>query len=207
MGRAHRDLRRSGRPYLGSSREDPRIAAVRKSLLAAFLILVAAACGETERADVARAQVRSLDWHENCGTHDDALPIETRRLAVRGGRWHVTLAFRNETSVTLTIVRPHIAGGTYFGLEPFETSSSSEVRERAERLAAKPRTLADRFEPELPRVLMPGDGWSGTFSGPGGLPAGTPIRVVLGRFVIRGHVPPGFFDGFLCISERAVRLR
>ena len=158
------------------------------------MILAAAACGETERAFVAREQVRSLGWHENCGTHDDALPIETRRIAVRGGRWRVSLAFRNETSVTLSVVRPHIPGGTYFGLEPFETSSSSEVRERAERLAAKPRTLADRFEPELPRLLMPGEGWSGTFSGPGGLPAGTPIRVVLGRFVIRGHVPPGLFD-------------
>lgn len=156
---------------------------------------------------MARAQVQNLGWHENCGTRDDALTIETRRLGVRGGRWHVGLAFRNETGVTLTIVRPHVRGGTYLGLDPFETSSAREVRERAERLAAKPRTLADRFEPPLPRVLAPGEGWSGTFSGPGGLPARTPIRVVLGRFVIRGHVPPGFFDGFLCISERAVRLR
>ena len=149
----------------------------------------------------------ALDWHENCGTREDALPIETRRLAVRRDRWSVELAFRNETSVTLTIVRPHVQRGTYFGLEPFATSARREVVERAERLAAKPRALADRFHPALPRVLPPGEGWSGSFSGPGSLPAQTPIRVVLGRFIVRlGGVPRGFFDGFLCISERVVRL-
>jgi hypothetical protein len=30
--------------------------------------------------------------------------------------------------------------------------------------------------------------------------------VVLGRFAITGPVPAGFFAGFLCISERVVRL-
>jgi hypothetical protein len=34
-----------------------------------------------------------------------------------------------------------------------------------------------------------------------------PIRVVLGRFVITGKAPRGFFRGFLCVSERYLRLR
>jgi hypothetical protein len=177
--------------------------------VAVWLLLgVASACGsESPHQAAARSQVVALDWRENCGTREDALPIETRRLAVRRDRWSVELAFRNETSVTLTIVRPHVQGGTYFGLEPFATSARREVVERAERLAAKPRALADRFSPPLPRVLPPGEGWSGSFSGPGSLPARTPIRVVLGRFIVRlGGVPRGFFDGFLCISERVIRL-
>jgi hypothetical protein len=68
--------------------------------------------------------------------------------------------------VTLFIVRPHVPGGTYFGLEPFRTSSWREVLERAQSGAgAKPRTIAERFKPALPRRLPPGRGWSGEFSG------------------------------------------
>ncbi len=109
--------------------------------------------------------------------------------------------------MTLFVMRPHVPGGTYFGLEPFRTSSFREVLERVEAGAAKPRTFAERFSPALPRLLPPGRGWSGEFSGRAALPADTPIRVVLGRFEVAGNVPSGFFVGFLCISERFVRLR
>ena len=155
----------------------------------------------------ARPQIVNLDWHENCGTRADPLPITTRRLIVRKRGWRVDLSFRNETRVTLGVIRPHVLGGTMFGLEPFETASWREVLDRAETTGAKARTLADRFSPSTPRFVPSGTGWSGWFSGPGRLPAGTPIRVVLGRFVITETVPPGFFDGFLCISERVVRLK
>ena len=167
-----------------------------------------AACGADEPVRAAGAQVRHLGWHENCGTDADALPISTRRLVVRPGRWRVDASFRNETTVTLLVfyVRPHIQSGTYFGLEPFETASPREVTERVKKLAAKPRALADRFSPPLPRVFPPGAGWTGSFSGPGSLPAQVPIRVVLGRFEIIGPVPAGLASGFLCISERVIRL-
>lgn len=168
--------------------------------------LLATACGGSASARWARPQVIDLDWHENCGTHANPLPIATRRLTVRGRRWRVDISFRNETGVTLKIIRPHVPGETLFGLEPFDTASRREVVERAEASAAKPRTLADRYTPSTPKILYPGDAWSGSFSGLGRLPAGKPIRVVLGRFVITEAPPPGFFDGFLCISERAVRL-
>jgi hypothetical protein len=119
----------------------------------------------------------------------------------------VALSFRNRTRVTLFIERPHVRGGKYFGLEPFRTSSRREVLERAQAGAAKPRTIAERFRPALPRLLPPGRGWSGEFSGPGVLPVGVPIRVVLGRFVAVGQqVPSELSEGFLCISERVIRL-
>lgn len=170
-------------------------------------LLVVTACGSTTPPGrVAREQVLELGWHENCGTRTHSIPIETRRLVVGKRRWLVELAFRNGTGVTLAVVRPHVPGGTYFGLESFETASYEEVLERAERNEAKPGWLADRFSPSQPGPVGPGQRWSGSFSGPGGLPAGTPIRVVLGRFVSTGAVPPGFPGGFLCISERVVEL-
>jgi hypothetical protein len=90
-------------------------------------------------------------------------------------------------------MRPHFPGGTYFGLEPFRTSSWREVLERAHSGAgAKPRTIAERFRPALPRRLPPGKRWSGEFSGRAALPVGVPIRVVLGRFVAVGPAPRSF---------------
>jgi hypothetical protein len=176
-------------------------------LLAALVLgLTAAGCGTGDSGRVAGPQVRKLDWHENCGTRAQRIPITTGRLIVHSGRWRVDLAFRNETSVSLSVIRPHYLGSTYFGLEPFDSATRREVLGRAEAGAAKPRTLADRFSPEKPGLLAPGQRWSGWFSGPGALPAGVPLRVVLGRFVILGSVPHGLLSGFLCVSRRVVRL-
>jgi len=172
------------------------------------LLLGAVGCGTGASAPVARPQTLQLDWHENCGTHVERLPIATRRLVVERGRWRVDLSFRNETRVSLSIIRPHFPGGTYFGLEPFRTSSLREVRQRAETGTLKPHALADRFGPARPGLLVPGQGWSGSFSGPGDLPAGVPIRIVLGRFASLAKEPPGVpARGFLCVSERALRLK
>lgn len=168
------------------------------------LILLACGCGSSGSGTVARPQTAKLNWHENCGTRADPIPISTRRLVVGKGVWRVALSFRNRTHVTLFIMRPHFPGGTWFGLEPFRTSSFREVLERAKAGAVvSPRTIAEHFSPPLPRLLPPGRGWSGEFSGRATLPAGAPIRVVLGQFV---GTPAARFGGFLCISDRVVRL-
>jgi hypothetical protein len=180
--------------------------------LQAFAIIVAFAvaaggCGSSSSGRIARSQTVDLGWHENCGTRADPIPIVTRRLVVGEGVWRVALSFQNRTRTTLSIQRPHFPGGTYFGLEPFGTSSFREVIARAESGAgAKPRTIAERFSPPLPRLLPRGRGWSGVFAGRASLPAGVPIRVVLGRFVALGHASSDAFSEFLCISERVVRL-
>ena len=103
-------------------------------------------------------------------------------------------------------MRPHFPGGTYFGLAPYRTSSWKEVVERGKSgVGAQPRTIAEHFSPALPRRLPPGRGWSGEFSGRAALPAGVPIRIVLGLFA-GVAAPSELFEGFLCVSERAVRL-
>jgi hypothetical protein len=151
---------------------------------------------------VAGPQVVRLGWHENCGTKVDRLPITTRRLVVEKGRWRVDLSFRNEMGVPLSVVRAHHLRQTLFGLEPFRTSSLQEVRNRAAAGSIHPQALADRFSPSRPTVIAAGQTWSGSFSGPGDLPAAVPIRVVLGAFL-----PPGPIDNrFLCVSNRVVRL-
>ncbi len=168
----------------------------------AAVALFLGGCGGSE-GRVAGPQVVQLGWHENCGTRADPLPITTRRLVVGKGRWRVDLSFRNEMGVPLSVVRAHHPGQTLFGLEVFRTTSLQEVRNRAAAGSIHPQALADRFSPSRPTLIPPGRGWSGSFSGPGGLPADVPIRVVLGAFL-----PPGpITDRFLCISEKVVRLR
>jgi hypothetical protein len=171
------------------------------------LAFVAAGCGSSSEQQWAPPQSVRLEWRENCGTRARPLPVETRRLAVGEHRWRVALSFRNETGITLGVLRPHATGETLFGLAPYRTTSYREVLQRAETANAKPRAYADRFEPRQPRLLSPGERWSGTFSGPGRLPRGVPIRVVLGRFVITGKVPRGFVRMFLCVSRQYTRLR
>jgi hypothetical protein len=176
--------------------------------VAAAALAIAAGCGSSAPARWARPQVVQLGWHENCGTRANPIPIRTRRLVVGQRRWLVELAFRNETSSTLGVLQPHSPGMTYFGLAPFKTGSWREVSKRVETRDVLPRTIADRFNPAKPRLLAPGDGWSGSFSGLDHLPAVTPIRVVLGLFVIgEGKLPRGFARGFLCMSVHVVRLR
>jgi hypothetical protein len=143
-------------------------------LVVVALALPMSGCGSSSSGTVARPQTVKLDWHENCGTRADPIPIATRSLVVEKGVWRVALSFRNRTRITLFITRPHFPGSTYFGLEPFRTASRREVVERAETGAgAKPRTIADRFSPPLPRLLPPGRGWSGEFTGRAALPAGS----------------------------------
>lgn len=179
---------------------------MRPTVLIALALLVAG-CDSAAPQRWARPQGVRLGWHENCGTRARPLTVAARRLTVGNRRWRVELAFRNETGLTLGVLRPHAVDETLFGLAPYRTTSFREVLKRAETAEAKPLTYADRFSPSTPRLLAPGEGWSGAFSGPGRLPRGVPIRVVLGRFVITGKVPRGLFRGFLCVSERYVRLR
>jgi hypothetical protein len=177
------------------------------ALILGIIVLLVSGCGSNDSGTVARPQTAKLNWHENCGTRADPIPIATQRLVVEKGAWGVGLSFRNLTRVTLFVMRPHVPGGTWFGLEPFRTSSHREVLQRAEAGATvSPRTLAERFSPALPRRLPPGGGWSGEFSGHATLPAEVPIRVVLGQFVVIGPTPSKLFGGFLCVSERVVRL-
>ena len=61
--------------------------------------------------------------------------------------------------------------------------------------------LARGFVPSLPRRLERGGSWTGSYSGPGRLPAKVPLRLVFGRFT-----PVGKLTGFLCVSTHAVTL-
>jgi hypothetical protein len=129
--------------------------------------------------------------------------MDWRRLELEHDRWNVSGSFVNDSDVPVRIFRPHTDSGTYFGLAVFRTDRGGELERRVREQRVHVQLVADSFRPPLPRLVQPGAGWRGTFSGPGRLPRGRHVRVVLGRFSLKGHAPP---VGFLCISERGPRI-
>ena len=66
--------------------------------------------------------------------------------------------------------------------------------------SAKPRP-GSGFRPPVPTLLRPGEGWTGTFSGPDGLAAGTLVRVQFGQFATL-HA-----DRYTWVTDHAYRVR
>jgi hypothetical protein len=123
---------------------------VRAALVLLALALPVAGCDSSAPQRWAGLQTLGLDWHENCGTRARPLTISTRRLTVAERRWRVELAFRNQTGITLGVLRPHAVDETLFGLAPYRTTSLRELLKRAETAEGKPLTYADRSNPAAP---------------------------------------------------------
>jgi hypothetical protein len=142
----------------------------------------------------------SLSWHEVTGAPGARIVVAVQRLTVRPNGWAVSASVRNETHATLTIGRPHHAGGTEFGVLALPSDDPNDVR------GAGPGLFATTLDPAAPRALAPNDEWSGTFTGPGRLASGRWIRVELGRFTTVGPAQKGVPWRFSYITDHAVRL-
>ncbi len=151
--------------------------------------VVLSGCGSTSRPTWAPPQTVRLDWSEPACA---GLGFEIARLTVEASRWRIEATVTNDDG-PLLVDRPHQTGGTYFGIARGD-------RRTADALHAS--LLADRFAPPLPRRLAHGARWHGTYSGPGRLPPGIPLRLVFGRFRHAGPDP----RGFLCVSKHQVTL-
>ncbi len=155
------------------------------ALVAAVLL---AGCGSGTNESWAPPQSLRLGWREPpCAR----VRIEIARLTVERTRWRVDAKVFNDGRA-LSIGKPHAATGTYFGIARGD---------RLTEVALRTAVLADRFTPRLPRRLEGGASWSGTYSGPGRLPSGVPLRLVFGRFS-RGDDA----TAFVCISTHQVEL-
>jgi SAM-dependent methyltransferase len=171
------------------------------------LAVLAAGCGSTGRVDWAAPQTLDLGWRSGCGPRGHVVDVRFRRLELRRTGWRVSAGIDNRTGLTLQIARPHVRRGTFFGLAVFRSAAAGEVSRRAAAQALHPPLVAARFIPPLPRTLRPGQRWEGSFTGRGRIPSGRFVRVVVGRFTITGRPPRGLYRGFLCVSDRARRVR
>ena len=154
-----------------------------RRILALPALLIVAGCGSQAATVWARPQTVRIGERPGCR----GLAVAVSSLRITGDGWTVSASVENRSGRAVDVLRPHVHGGTYFGLAPPGV--------------VHPGLLARRFTPPLPRRLEAGARWSGSFTGLGRVASGVPLRVVLGRFT-----PAGAVVGFVCTTDHSVRL-
>ena len=145
--------------------------------------LAVAACGcggEPRQGEPARPGVLVLNWRESTGKPGERVIVRIDTLTVREGGWSVRASLENDTAAPLFIGRPHTDERATFALV---TAASTRGRG-----SVPTGLIASEYSPELPRILDPGKGWSGTFSGAGVMRDGTRVRIAFGTFWAYGGV-------------------
>jgi hypothetical protein len=112
-----------------------------------------------------------VNWRESTNPHnllDGPIVFRVRTLRVGPRGWSVDGSVANHTGQALRIVYAHeSAGHNMFGLYIIETGGF---------------TIATRSRPRVPTVLLPGETWAGTFSGPDVVASGVRLHVQFGQF-------------------------
>jgi len=167
-----------------------------------------ACSGSGRESEVAFAppQTLPLGWRELDGDHGRGFRLEVRSLRITHDRWAVEASVTNRTGVSYAIDRPHVPGGTKFGLFVIRSSDRGEWEGRVFAGRVTPDIIATRFEPPIPRLLRPGARWSGTFSARGRLRSGISVRVGFGRFRTTETPPPGLPTHLMAVTRSTARI-
>jgi hypothetical protein len=171
------------------------------TLVICAVLLAAAACGgRSDESSSASPQTRVLNWTEARGRPGQRLVVRVASVTVSREAWSVRASVTNDTATSLFIGRPHTDEPGTFGLLAAESTRHSG------RLPTG--LIATRYSPPLPGILAPGEAWSGTFSGPGAVPARRSLRIASGTFWAYGGV---WLDGrryrlFQVVTDHAFSL-
>jgi hypothetical protein len=159
-------------------------------VLIAVAVLVLSACGGTDDSTTAsmKPQTVELGWRETASLEErPVLEFEVESILFRPRRWTVRGSVTNRSRVRFAILAPDAIeileaekqNWTWFGLTWTAGSRGAPVR----------IVHAESYRPALPKILEPGQTWTGTFSGPPFAVQGRPIRVTFGMFVPRSAPP------------------
>jgi hypothetical protein len=149
-----------------------------------------AGCGSSAPTRLARKQVAHVDRKEAVDPHRllgglMVFRVQTLQFGPQG--WSVEGSVVNRTKQAVRIVFAHEAAGhNAFGLYAFE--SNGFLNET-------------HAHPPVPELLLPGDSWSGTFSGPDRIARGARIHVQFGQFA------PDSGGRFLFITDHTYLVR
>ena len=143
--------------------------------------LAAFGCGgEANQAEPARSRLLVLNWSEAVGKPGERMLVRVASVTVLAGGWTVRASIENDTAAPLFLGRPHSDEPATFGLV-----AATSTRERG---SVPVGLTATTYAPPLPRILDPGESWSGTFSGRGVVRTGTHVRIAFGTFWAYGGV-------------------
>jgi len=179
------------------------------AVLGSLLALASAAgCGGGGSASVVYASPQEIRISSNelDGYRGHGFRLQIRSLRLTSDRWLVTATVTNATRVNWVVRRPHVRGGTKFGLFVLSTSDPKRWRAEFEAGRTTPSLLAERFQPSLPARFAPGERWSGVFSGRGRIPQGSFVRFAFGRFTTSERPPTGLAAGLMAVTRHSVRV-
>ena len=150
-------------------------------------------------------QSANLDWRETHGSGTERLVFTVNTLDVTEAGWAARVGIENESSVGWELAPNATPDGT-FGLQLFDTGDPDELEERNREGTLPAVRAAERYEPELPKILEPGASWSGTISARGSLVAGAWARVVFGTLVAVGKPPDELSETLIWITDHSYEL-
>lgn len=177
-----------------------------KLALSLLVAVAIAGCGGGQAVRYAEPQLLRPAVAELDGADGVGFQLEVRVLRLERSSWSVEASVVNRTGIAWQIGRPHVPGGTKFGLIVLATDDASEWRAMVARGQITPALIAARFVPELPGFLRPGESWRGAFSGPGRIPAGSYVRFAFGRFTATEEPPRGLPWRLIAVTKRSLRI-
>jgi hypothetical protein len=152
-------------------------------------------------------QQATLGWRESFGPAGEQLVFSVESLEVVRGGWRVEIGLENATSVSYELGGGSANANATFGLMLFTSGELAELEQQNENGTLPAIRIASTFEPAMPRLLEPGDSWTGTMSARGALVADSWARVVFGPLVSVGPAPEDMSERVVWITDRAYRLR
>lgn len=166
---------------------------------------------DDETAPRARAaagpQRVTLGWEETFGTPAEKLVFTVEQLEILEDGWRARIGLENDTSIPYEVTGQNAAVDGTFGLMLFSSGRLAEFEEKNESGTLPAVRPAVRVQPEPPRILEPGDSWTGTISAPGALVADSWVRVVFGPLVSVGAAPEDLDEHLVWITDGAYHLR
>lgn len=151
-------------------------------------------------------QHATLDWNETYGVPGQQVVFTVDSLDVTKQGWEARVGIANHTSVGWELAPGATPEGS-FGLQLFQTGDKTELEDRNQSNTLPAVRAANRFAPELPKILEPKAAWEGTISAPGALVAGSWARVVFGTLIAVGKPPEGLEEVFVWITDNAYELK
>jgi hypothetical protein len=174
--------------------------------LAIGATLGAIGCGSVSEVQAAPPQTIEIGTTELDGHQGIGFVLEIRRLQITRVGWRVHAAVTNATPVIWTVVRPHVLGGTKFGLFVADRPSKLTAAAMEAKNWTTPQLVAETFDSPLPRVFQPGMRWSGSFAGPGFVPADSFVVFAFGRFSTEADPPAGLPRGLVAVTARPLQV-
>jgi hypothetical protein len=150
-------------------------------------------------------QTAALAWRETYGSRGEELVFVVDSLNVTRSGWSARVGVENRSSVAWEIAPGATPDGT-FGLALFETGTEEELEDRNQSGTLPAVRAAQRFDPELPRILEPASSWEGRMGASGALVARSWVRVVFGTFLAVGNPPEQLDDRVVWITDLSYHL-